>query len=557
MDSARLRLLVVVLFAVTSPAAAEPAPSSQIEITGPIQFAQPPLVSSFADIVDVDGGLPDLVSASGVSVRFLPNLGSFAFGAPHLVPLADAGSLGNFLVVDLDGNDIPDLAGLSSAGTLAVRLGLGGGAFAPALLATMPALANGIAAADFDGDAHLDLAITHVDSGRVSVWRGRGDGTFDPPTLLSFGRPAYASGSSGYDDIVVGQFGGDAAPDIAVLDHYPRFSVSAFVNQGGGTFAPPVRTTVTSGFQNRLLTTDLDRDGLDDLVIGMEGPLVETLRNVGGASFSHLQTIPQLGFSGGIRPELGDMDGDGRLDLVVAYSLGSQVNYDRNYLAVWRGLPDGTFGEETDAQVGRGAVGAAVGDLDGDGRLDALGTSLYAQTEGTTGLTPGGAWLFHGLAGGPLDGVRSFFADQPCSPGGCYATTWTLATVRAHAPADLFVTRSGKTLMRRMPPISTATAATNCSRSARTRSESCARSAMRRGRRSTGTSARRSMASRTSTATGAAIWPCTRRTDDFSIGRESARGRSARWWRPTSSSRSRRSTPGNSATPMATDVRRC
>ncbi len=40
---------------------------------------------------------------------------------------------------------------------------------------------------DVDDDGHLDLAIAEATSTGVSIWRGRGDGTFEEPLLVDVG----------------------------------------------------------------------------------------------------------------------------------------------------------------------------------------------------------------------------------------------------------------------------------------------------------------------------------------------------------------------------------
>jgi hypothetical protein len=60
---------------------------------------------------------------------------------------------------------------------------------------------------------------------------------------------------------------------------------------------------------------------------------------------------------------VGDFDGDGRLDLAVA-------NYSSNYVSVLLGIGDGSFQLPRNFGVRSGPVTVAVGDFNGDGRLD-------------------------------------------------------------------------------------------------------------------------------------------------------------------------------------------
>jgi hypothetical protein len=70
---------------------------------------------------------------------------------------------------------------------------------------------------------------------------------------------------------------------------------------------------------------------------------------------------------------LGDLNGDGHLDIISGNELSGDVS-------VLLGHGDGTFGPKTDYVVGGGAVGVALGDLNGDGKLDAVTANSGANT---------------------------------------------------------------------------------------------------------------------------------------------------------------------------------
>ena len=71
-------------------------------------------------------------------------------------------------------------------------------------------------------------------------------------------------------------------------------------------------------------------------------------------------------FDAGTAPEsisLGDFNGDGKLDVVIASS-------GANAIGVFLGNGDGTFGRESDFQTGTDPVSIVLGDFNGDGNLD-------------------------------------------------------------------------------------------------------------------------------------------------------------------------------------------
>ena len=417
-----------------------------------VQFSNPTTIATVTRIADLDGGLPDLAFTSGAGVFWRPNLGAMQFGAQQGVTLAPSGSVTSFVVTDLNGDGRNDLAGLTTTGLLAVCLGSGGGAFGPILSSSLPVTGNGIVAADFDGDGRTDLAVSHIDAAQVSVWIGQGDGTFAPPVVYSTGTPpTRVYGTVGYRDIVAGRFGGDAKPDLVVLDHYPRTTIVVLVNQGDGTFAPATHTPGFGSFETNLVSGDFDADGLDDLVIGVESPAIGILRALGGGAFAPADSVKSLGSNYAPSPAVGDLDGDGRLDLAFAYSIALS-NYDGNYLGVRTGTGDCHFAPEVDYQIGEGAGGTMLDDLDGDGLLDAIANGSGTLHGSSTITSPSSSgWIFRNVGGGQLTGYETQFPGTVCGPSPtCKFESWSLGVVRKNAPADLLlVSGNGHTLWRR------------------------------------------------------------------------------------------------------------
>src|SRR5881296_3123582 len=70
---------------------------------------------------------------------------------------------------------------------------------------------------------------------------------------------------------------------------------------------------------------------------------------------------------------VGDFNGDGRLDLAVA-------NFNSNSVSILLGLGAGSFGGATAFSVGSSPLSVAVGDFNGDGRLDLAVTNFVGNT---------------------------------------------------------------------------------------------------------------------------------------------------------------------------------
>jgi len=122
-------------------------------------------------------------------------------------------------------------------------LGNGDGTFRPATSYPSGGLnALSVAAADFNGDGHIDLAVANLCSssscanGEVGVLLGTGDGTFQAAR-------SYASGGSQTNFLAVGDFNGDGKPDLATAINYASGGNSAnggvagiLIGNGDGTF---------------------------------------------------------------------------------------------------------------------------------------------------------------------------------------------------------------------------------------------------------------------------------------------------------------------------------
>jgi hypothetical protein len=121
----------------------------------------------------------------------------------------------------------------------------------------------------------------------------------------------------------------------------------------------------------RVIVADLDKDGASDLLLTMWGiqPSVRWYRNTGNVEFSGTN----IGTGSDGKAAVGDVDGDGALDVVTATIQGSLVVLER-----WMNNGSGSF-TSTQLSADSGIQAIAIGDVDGNGFRDIV-------TSGSQGL---------------------------------------------------------------------------------------------------------------------------------------------------------------------------
>jgi hypothetical protein len=121
-----------------------------------------------------------------------------------------------------------------------------------------PLLGNTHIAADLNGDGRPDLAGAGANG--VSVMLGNGDGTFRPKTDFPLGMQTQA--------VAAGDFNSDGRVDLVVTLNTLQLSLALLTGTGTGTFNAPTFFPNTSGFDSpAIVATDLNGDGRLDLVV--------------------------------------------------------------------------------------------------------------------------------------------------------------------------------------------------------------------------------------------------------------------------------------------------
>jgi VCBS repeat-containing protein len=165
--------------------------------------------------------------------------------------------------------------------------------------------------------------------------------------------------------------------DIASLNNISAGSVSVFLGDGTGSFTPDAGSPFPAAaqFPFRVALGDLDGNGTLDIVTANEGAFVNNSGSVsillgdGLGGFTPAAGSPISGVSGQAQGvALGDLNGDGRPDIVLTtFSLsGNSGGY-----SVLINTGNGTFAPAVNTPIANSdAIGVTLADVNHDGKLD-------------------------------------------------------------------------------------------------------------------------------------------------------------------------------------------
>jgi len=233
--------------------------------------------------------------------------------------------------------------------------------------------------ADFNGDTRPDLAVAvtrtigNDEFVGVAILHGKGDGTFTNAASYFFQNANVFPAP----DIALADVNGDGRTDIILME--PAVIVGFFStllrpselmvllanNQGG--FQAPVISAMSAGPSERLTritAADWSGDGLADLIFVNTSQQAYSFQGNGSGLFTNATSLlPDISIAGVL---LADVNGDGRPDFLGA---GSSLNIR---------LANGAGGFFTNATYTGSGTYVTVGDVDGDGDLDAVLTDYGA-----------------------------------------------------------------------------------------------------------------------------------------------------------------------------------
>jgi hypothetical protein len=224
------------------------------------------------------------------------------------------------------------------------------------------------ATGDFNRDGKLDLVTAistngTVPGGRINVFLGNGDGTFQPPRSTTL--PSEAGSAQEPVSVAVGDMNKDGFPDVVVVGVGLRNGlvaansyVDVLLGSGNGTFRVGGTYAGMSPKEHlsQVYLGDFNGDGNFDVVTRSGSVFL----GAGNGKLHSPTSIGPLDFMA-----VGDINGDGRSDIV-------------SNMGIYLGNSDGTFRTEPSLSPNAGIF---LADLNHDGKLDVLTTSLSAPGE--------------------------------------------------------------------------------------------------------------------------------------------------------------------------------
>ncbi len=315
---------------------------------------------------------------------------------PDYSVLADVDGDGKSEILVSNGNSLSFSAfrNVSTAGSITAS------SFSAKVDFTAATSPNSVEYGDLDGDGKLDMVVTNATTGSISLYRNLS--TVGAITTGSFAAKVdFTTGLNNPRISVIRDFDGDGKPDIAISNANTA-QVIVFRNTTvagaftSGSLAIPI-TLSAGGNPSGIASSDLDGDGKLDIVVSNTTPnSISVFRNT--STSGTISFAAKVDFTTGTSPQnicIGDLDGDGKEDIAVANSGSASISIFRNTSTVGT-ITSGSFAAKVDFTAGSNTLAVSAGDINGDGKLDLVAVnntpntiSIFRNTATSGAITTG------------------------------------------------------------------------------------------------------------------------------------------------------------------------
>jgi hypothetical protein len=306
-----------------------------------------------------------------------PSAGAFTISSfAAKVDRATANAPLGIAVGDINGDGLPDVvvvnSGSNSVSVFKNTSTAGAINFAPKVDFATANSPSSLTLGDYNGDGKLDIMVTNTGSNSVSVIRNT-----STVAVISFaGKQDFITGNSP-SGVSLKDINADGLPDMVVSNRTSN-TISVFKNLGG-LFAPKSDfATGTSPLDAG--TADIDGDGKPDVLVPDDlSAAFSTLRNTSaGAAISFAAKIDNSTPSQPRMINIGDLDGDGKQDIVTPNFLGNNFSAFRNTSST--GII--SYAARQDFAAGTQTLASFIADLDGDGLPDVITVDAATNSVG-------------------------------------------------------------------------------------------------------------------------------------------------------------------------------
>jgi hypothetical protein len=255
------------------------------------------------------------------------------------------------------------------------------GTFARGMDSAVSANPSTIAVSNIDNLGSPDVAVANAYSGNVSVLlQSASTGQLSTSVTLSVGGVPF--------DVALGSLDNDLLAEVVVANASSS-NITVFHQDSAGVFAAPM-TLAVGNLSTAVAIGNVNNLGNNDIVVANQDPGGNSGRiSIFYSDSNTLTYLPRVDVAAGTEPiavKIADVDANGLADLIVANEGPGTLFAGTSGVTVIRQNPAGTFLPPETYTTARGTVSVAVGDVNGDGALDIVTANRGGSPDGTVSV---------------------------------------------------------------------------------------------------------------------------------------------------------------------------